>query len=207
MGFTSYFKGKKGLLFWTNIILMCIVLVGIPAAAFLMLEWYTNHGEKIEVPDVRTMSMSRAETVLENAGFEVVISDSVETKEVRPGAVYDQTPKPGSEIKSGRIVYLVTRYANEPLIEMPRLVGEHSYREAKIILTNLGFRFTPDNIVQDEQEGLLLGVYQGNKHLYAGDKVSKSKPLTIHVGGGLLPDSIIVKDTVFETKEIDPNFE
>lgn len=207
MGFTSYFKGKKGLIFWLNVILMVAILVGIPTAIFSLLNWYTNHGEKIEVPDVRTMSMSRAQAVLERAGFEVVISDSIETKDVRPGAVYDQTPKPGSEIKSGRVVYLVTRYENEALIEIPHLVGEHSYREAKIILTNLGFRFTPDEVIQDEQEGLLLGVYQGNKRLYAGDKVTKSKPLTLHVGGGLLPDSIIVKDTVFETKEIDPNFE
>jgi len=207
MGFTSYFKGKKGLIFWLNVILMVAILVGIPTAIFSLLDWYTNHGEKIEVPDVRTMSMSRAQSVLERAGFEVVISDSIETKDVRPGAVYDQTPKPGSEIKSGRVVYLVTRYENEALIEIPHLVGEHSYREAKIILTNLGFRFTPDEVIQDEQEGLLLGVYQGNKRLYAGDKVTKSKPLTLHVGGGLLPDSIIVKDTVFETKEIDPNFE
>lgn len=207
MGFTSYFKGKKGLIFWLNILLMGAILVGIPAGIFSLLDWYTNHGEKIEVPDVRTMSMSRAQSVLERAGFEVVISDSIETKDVRPGAVYDQTPKPGAEIKSGRIVYIVTRYENEALIEMPHLVGEHSYREAKIILTNLGFRFTPDKVIEDEQEGLLIGVFQGNKRLYAGDKVSKSKPLTLHVGGGMLPDSIIVKDTVFETKEIDPNFE
>lgn len=206
MGFSSYFKGKSGMALWLNVILMVVVIVGIPALIFESLGWYTNHGEKIEVPDVRTMSMERAKSVLERSGFVVVISDSIETKEVRPGAVYDQTPKPGNEIKSGRIVYLVTRYENEALIEIPKLVGEHSYREAKIILTNLGFRFTPDSLVEGEDEGLLLGVYQGRKHIYAGDKVSKSKPLTLYVGGGIEYTEVVL-DTVVEQEEYDPNFE
>lgn len=206
MGLASYFKGKKGLTFWSNILLMLVILVGIPTMAFNMLDWFTNHGEKIEVPDVRTMSMARAKSILERKGFVVVISDSIETKDVRPGAVYEQTPKPGSEIKSGRIVYLVTRYENEALIELPKLVGEHSYRESKIILTNLGFRFTPDSLVEGEQEGLLIAVYQGNKKLYTGDKVSKSKPLTLFVGGGIVYDAVEL-DTIVEEEEFDPNFE
>lgn len=206
MNIKPYFKGKTGLHFWLNVLAMILVLAGIPTLAFCSLSWFTNHGEKIEVPDVRTMSFERAKQILESDGFEVVISDSLDTRDVRPGAVYDQTPKAGSEIKSGRIIYLVTRYQNEALIAIPKLVGEHSYREAKIILTNLGFRFTPDSLVDDEEEGYLLGIYQGTKRLYAGDKVSKSRPLTLHVGSGIMHDSIET-DTIIEEKEIDPNFE
>lgn len=206
MGFSTYFKGKKGLIFWFNILLMIVVLVGIPTAAFQMLGWYTNHGDKKEVPDVRTMSYDRAKKVLERYGFVVEISDSVETKDVRPGAVYDQSPKAGATIKPGRVVYLVTRYQNEALIEIPKLVGAHSYRESKIILTNLGFRLTVDSLVEGEQEGLLIGVYQGKKRLYTGDRVSKSKPLTLYVGKGIVYDAIEL-DTIVEEKEYDPNFE
>lgn len=206
MGFTSYFKGKKGLTFWFNILLMIVLLVGVPTVSFQMLGWFTNHGEQIEVPDVRTMSYTRAKSVLERCGFVVVISDSIETKDVRPGAVYDQSPKKGTKIKSGRIVYLVTRYENEALVEIPKLTGEHTYREAKIILTNLGFRFTADSLVEGEQAGLLISVYQGKKKLYTGDKVSKSKPLTLYVGKGIVYDEIEL-DTIVEEKEYDPNFE
>ncbi len=120
--------------------------------------------------------------------------------------MYDQSPKPGTEIKSGRIVYLVTRYENEALIEIPKLVGEHSYREAKIILTNLGFRFTPDSLVEGEQEGLLIAVRQGNKKVYTGDKITKSKPLTLYVGAGIEYTDVEL-DTIVEQKEYDPNFE
>lgn len=204
MGFSSYFKGKKGLVFWANILLMAVLLVGIPVALFSLLDVFTNHGEKVEVPDVRTMSLERATSVLERSGFVVVVSDSVETKEVRPGAVFEQTPKAGSEVKTGRIVYIVTRYATEAMIEMPKLVGEHSYRETKIILSNLGFRFTADSIITDMEKGLLLGVYQGHKRLLAGDKVSKSRPLTLYVGGGTV-DSLEL-DTVMKEVEIDVDF-
>lgn len=204
MGFSSYFKGKKGVTFWLNVVLMAVVLVGVPAGAFFLLDEYTHHGEKIEVPDVRTMSLQRAERVLERFGFEVIVLDSIDTKDVRPGAVYDQTPKPGSEVKSGRIVYLVTRYENEALIEIPKLVGEHSYRESKLILANLGFRFTPDSIIEGVEEGLLIGVHQGHKILNVGDKVSKAYPLTLYVGGGTR-DSIET-DTVLTEVELDPDF-
>lgn len=206
MGFTSYFKGKKGLIFWLNIILMVAILVGIPYATFRLLSPITHHGEKIEVPNVCTMPMERAKTVLENAGFEVVISDSIETKTVKPGAVYEQFPKAGTEIKSGRIVYLVTRYLYDAQIEIPKLVGEHSYREAKIILSNLGFRFTPDSIVEGKEEGYLIGIYQGRKKLQTGDRVPKSKPLTLYVGGGIIEVDTIVYDTIVKEIEIDEDF-
>lgn len=205
MGFSSYFKGKKGLSFWGNILLMCVLLIGIPALAFNLLGVYTHHGEKLRVPDVRTMSYERAKTVLERYGFEVVISDSIDTKDVRPGAVYDQLPKAGAQIKSGRIVYLVTRYQNEALIEIPKLVGEHTVREARVMLENLGFRFTQDSTVIGMEKGYLVAIYQGRKHLHAGDMVSKSLPLTLHIGGGTV-DSVEV-DTVVKEIEYDPNFE
>lgn len=204
MGFTSYFKGKKGIIFWLNVVLMGALLVAVPVGTFFMLGEFTHHGEKIEVPDVRTMSLKRAESVLQRIGFEVVVSDSIETKEVRPGAVYDQVPKPGSEVKSGRVIYLVTRYENEALIEMPKLVGEHSYRETKLILMNMGFRLTPDSVVEGKDRGYLIGVYQGRKLLKVGDKVSKNRPLTLYVGGGT-KDSIEV-DTILTEVEIDMDF-
>ena len=204
MSFSSYFKGKKGLIFWFNVLLAASLLCGIPVGLFSLLGRFTHHGEKIEVPDVRTMSLGRAQSVLERNGFVVVVSDSVETKEVRRGAIFDQTPKPGTEVKTGRVIYLVKRYENEALIEIPKIVGEHSYREAKLMLTNLGFRLTPDSIVEGMEEGLLVGIHQGHKTLHTGDKVSKSYPITLYVGGGTR-DSIVT-DTVMKEIEIDPDF-
>ena len=206
MSFKAYFKGKNARILWLNIFLMIAIIVAIPTAIFLSLNFYTHHGEKIEVPAVRTMSMERAKSVLERSGFVVVISDSIETKDVRPGAVYDQTPKAGTEIKSGRIVYLVTRYLNDALVEIPKLVGQHSYREARNILENLGFRVTPDSLIDEQEKGYLLGIYQGRKQIYAGDKISKSIPLTLHVGSGVRHDSI-ESDTIVVEEEYDPNFE
>lgn len=206
MSFTSYFKGRNSKILWINVLLTILVIAGIPVIIFTSLNVYTHHGEKIEVPDVRTMSMARATSVLERCGFAVEITDSIDTKDVRPGAVYDQTPKPGAEIKSGRVVYLVTRYVNEALVEIPKLVGEHSYRETKIILQNLGFRFTEDKLIEDQDEGYLIGIYQGSKQIHTGDKVSRSMPLTLHVGCGFAQDEVVT-DTIIEEEEFDPNFE
>lgn len=209
MGFISYFKGKKGLIFWSNILLMIAILIAIPVFCFYMLNTFTHHGEKIEVPNVITMSAQRAKAILEDEGFEVVISDSIETDSLqslkfRPGAVIEQYPKAGTTVKSNRIIYLVTRYQNEAQIEIPKLVGERSYREAKIILSNLGFRLTPDSIVAGQQEGLLIGIYQGNKKLKAGELSPKNKKLTLYVGGGIeeIFDDSLSYDTITRQVQI-----
>lgn len=209
MGFISYFKGKKGLIFWANIILMIAILIAIPVLGFYMLKPFTHHGEKIEVPNVVSMSAQRAKAILEDEGFEVVISDSIETDSLqslkfRPGAVIEQYPRSGTTVKSNRIIYLVTRYQNEARIEIPKLVGERSYREAKIILANLGFRFTPDSVVSGQQEGLLLGIYQGKTKLKTGDLCPKSKKLTLYVGGGVeeFIDDSVSYDTITRQVQI-----
>jgi len=201
MAIKSYFQGKKGVIFWVNVIVMAMLLVALPMGGFFALNSFTHHGEKIEVPNVKGLTMSDAVDMLEDSGFEVVISDSVDCKDVKPGCVHEQTPRPGSEVKSGRLVYLITRYEGEPRVEFPALVGRHTYREAKQILKNLGFQLTPDELVEGQPEGYLVAVYQRGRMLITGDMVAKNYPLTIHVGAGEI-DTLEV-DSVVEDYYVD----
>lgn len=202
MAIKSYFQGKKGIVFWANVVIMALLVVGLPIGGFFALNSYTHHGEKIEVPNVKGLNMKDAISMLEDAGFEVVISDSVDCQDVKPGCVHEQTPRPGSEVKSGRMIYLITRYEGEPRVELPPLVGHHSYRETKQILKNMGFQLTPDELVDGKDEGLLVAIYQRGREIKTGELVPKNYPLTIHVGAGVV-DTLVVDSVAGDDYYVD----
>ena len=77
MGFKSYFTGKSGVIFWVNILLMVIVLIGIPVGGLQILDNITHHGEKIPVPNAIGKNAFEAEIMLREKGLQATISDSV----------------------------------------------------------------------------------------------------------------------------------
>lgn len=194
-------------MFWLNVLAMVVLLVGLPALGLYFLDVYTRHGEKIEVADVVGMNVYDAEVCLNGQGVQAAVSDSVYVRDVAPGSVVRQVPKAGSEVKSGRIIYLTKNLDYEPLVIMPDLVGNCSRREAEAQLRSLGFRLTPDEEVEDEPAGLVVGVKQNGRRLRANEPVSKGLPLTLCVGAGYDDDTIyvetsLVSDSVVLDEEI-----
>ena len=66
--------------------------------------WISNG--KVEVPRVVGRSNSQARNDLFNAGFEIEYAPEVESTEVAPGTVVDQTPAGGTTAKKGSLVTL-----------------------------------------------------------------------------------------------------
>lgn len=184
MGIKKYFKGKSGAIFWTNVLVAVALLVSIPLIVFNTLDSYTNHGEKVSVPSVVGMKYYEAEEALDENGFVAVVSDSTYKKTAKPGAVLDQTPKAGTLIKSGRIVYLTINLNGEPLVSLPDLVGNSSYREAEIILKALGFKLTTTQYVEGADKDQIIKIKQGNRTVHAGEMISRERALTLYVGAG-----------------------
>lgn len=185
MEIKEWFNSPKAKTFWINIACIIGVLVIIPTITLYYLDYYTHHGERIEVPSVDKMTLEKAEEVLSRYGLVAVVTDSVKKKGYLPGTVCLQTPKAGSEVKDGRMVYLTVIRTTETMVNFPDVVGNNSVDEARQILHNLGFTFTPDKEVVSEAEGMVVNVYQGNKKLYANQSVSTSYPITLYVGSGI----------------------
>ena len=184
MNIKAYFTGKSGIVFWVNIVLMGVVLVGVPLGAFYALDQFTLHGEKIEVPQVVGRSAFDATEQLEAAGLRVEIADSMYSAKAKPGAVIEQTPRGGSQVKSGRIIYLTINLKGEPMVKFPDIVRNSSLREAEAQLKVLGFSLTPPERVEGQPRDFVVGVRQGARDLYAGQMVSRDRALTILAGAG-----------------------
>lgn len=184
MALKDFFTGKSGTKFWVNIILMVLVIVAIPIAALYMLDSFTHHGEKIEVPNVVGKSLYDAETMLKDRGLLAMVVDSVYDKRAPKGSVLEQTPKSGFEVKGGRMVYLTVNLKGEPMVQLPDVVGHGSLREAVALLQSLGFKLTAHKPVIGRPKDLVLGVKQGARDVHAGETIPRDRALTLVIGGG-----------------------
>lgn len=184
MALKDFFTGKSGTKFWVNIILMVLIIVAIPIAALYMLDSFTHHGEKIEVPNVVGKSLYDAETMLKDRGLLAMVVDSVYDKRAPKGSVLEQTPKSGFEVKGGRMIYLTVNLNGEPMAQLPDVVGHGSLREAVALLQSLGFKLTAHKPVIGRPKDLVLGVKQGARDVHAGETIPRDRALTLVIGGG-----------------------
>lgn len=201
MGLKENFKGKSGAIFWTNLLLIFAVLIGIPVGGLYYLEEFTHHGEKIEVPNVVGQNVYEAEIILSEQGLQTEISDSIYRKDKEPGAVLVQSPIPGREVKSGRIVYLTINQRNEPLVKVPDFANNSSKREAEAKLKVMGFTLTETEYIEGLPKDLVIELRQGGRTLQAGEKIVKSRPITIVAGGGEPENDTLFADTLLTDED------
>ena len=193
MALKNFFTGKSGVKFWVNIIIMVVVIDAIPIVALYMLDSFTHHGEKIEVPNVVGKSVYDAETMLKDRDLMAMVVDSVYNKQAPRGSVLEQSPKPGYEVKGGRMIYLIVNLKGEPMAQLPDVVGHGSLREAVALLQSLGFKLTAHKSVLGRPKDLVLGVKQGMRDVHAGETIPRDRALTLVIGGGEI-DSTMYDD-------------
>jgi eukaryotic-like serine/threonine-protein kinase len=133
---------------WANILAGIIIAVIIFFVFIFSLNWFTHHDQSKTVPQVMGKSFDSAKEILENAGFEVEIQDSIYVDTTKPMQVLKQVPEADEQVKVNRTVYLTINRAVPPMIDMPNIVG-YSYRSAEMALRNANLRpgdttFKPD---------------------------------------------------------------
>ncbi|RRD00815.1 PASTA domain-containing protein [Prevotella sp. OH937_COT-195] len=195
---STFFKKIFSRYIWGNLFAMIAVVALIAIGARYGLDLYTHHGEKITIPDVRHKSFADAEHILENAGLQVMVSDSGYIKSLPPDCILEQTPAPGKIVKSGHVVYLVVN-SDTPRLSLPDIIDNSSYRAAKAKLISMGFKVGDPMFVHGERDWV-YGVKCKGKNLTNGQKVSVDDILIIQVGDGMRGDSddILVDDSYYE---------
>ena len=203
MALKNFFTGKSGVKFWVNIIIMVAVIVAIPLLALYMLDSFTHHGEKIEVPNVVGKSVFDAESMLHDRGLTAMVIDSVYEKNAPRGSVLEQLPKPGYEVKGGRMVYLTVNLKGEPMAQLPDVVGHGSLREAVALLQSLGFKLTEHKPVMGRPKDLVIGVQQGMREVHAGETIPRDRALTLVIGGGEIDSTMFEAEFDGEGLDLD----
>ena len=198
MEVSTFFKKIFSRYLGGNLSAMAAVVALVALGARYGLDLYTHHGEKIAIPDVTHKSFADAEHILEGAGLTVVVSDSGYVKSLPPDCILEQTPAAGKIVKSGHVVYLVMN-SDTPMLSLPDIIDNSSYRAARAKLVSMGFKVGDPMYVPGERDWV-YGVRCKGKSLTNGQRVSVDDILIIQVGDGMRDenDEVMVDDSYYD---------
>ena len=181
-----------------NLVSMLVVVVLLCWGVKVGLDIYTHHGEEITVPDVRQKSFADAEHILTGKELGVVVSDTGYVKTLPPDCILEQSPEPGKVVKSGRVVYVVINSSHSPMLTIPDIIDNCSYREARAKLVAMGFKVGTTEYIPGEGDWL-YGLKSKGQLLHNGQKVSVNDVIIMQVGDGMrdMNDSIIYAEPEF----------
>lgn len=175
---------KKG--FFSNWIVKNLLLAAVLVAAILLgvniiLGIITQHGKEISVPDFTNMSVAEARETARHSSVRVDVIDSVYVRRMQRGAVFTQTPAPGSKVKKGRRVLLTINTVVPKQVTMPNLVG-YSMRQAKAELSSRGLALGRLVYVSDIATNNVLRQLYQNKEIPSGTSVESGAAIDLVVG-------------------------
>lgn len=194
---------KKKLLapiLWGNLLAMVLVTVAICFGLWAWMDGYTRHGEKISVPNVVGQFEASAVYQLETLGLGAVVADSGYNRHLPPGTILEQLPAAGSEVKSGRSIYLTINSASAPMLIMPDIADNCSMREAEARLSSLGFKLSPAEFVPGDKDWV-IGVKCHGRYVMRGERLPAETYVTLVVGSGTEEDRDSI-DTEEEEVEV-----
>ena len=168
---------------WLNLLGMAVAIVLLILGVHYGLNFYTNHGEEIIVPDINHKAYEDAYDILDDLGLEAVVVDTSYVRTLPPGCVLEQTPKPGAVVKSGRIIYLTINATAQPTMPLPDIIDNSSERNAKAKLIAMGFRIGETEYIPGE-EGWVYGVKVNGRSYATGQQVPINALVILQVGNG-----------------------
>ena len=176
-----------------GLILVTIVLI---SAVLLWLNVYTRHGKSVQVPDVKGLSIEKAKPFFVKSNLNFVVVDSVYVKNAIPGSIAETTPPVGSQVKTGRTVYLKINSYMPQLVAIPD-VKDTSQRQSLAMLRSLGFENVTIKPVPGAYRDLVMGLEQNGKPIEPGQRIPADTPLSLLVSSG--SDDIMLLDNMNDT--------
>ena len=149
--------------------------------AKIFLNLFTRHGRELTVPDFSNLTLVEAEALARDNHMRVEVTDSVFLKRMKKGAVYRQSPVPGSKVKKDKRITLTVNAKVGKMVTMPDLVGL-SMRQAKAELLSKGLMLGKLIYVQDMATNNVLKQMSGQEEILAGTMIESESVIDLVVG-------------------------
>ncbi|MBW0177992.1 PASTA domain-containing protein [Sediminibacterium sp.] len=169
---------------WVNILAGLGIILILIILFFSLLGWITGYGNITKVPSVTGQEVTAATQLLEQAGFEVEIQDSVYVDSIPKLAVVRQTPEADASVKTGRTIYLTVNRMVPPQVEMPSLIG-YSVKSAELYLQSLQLKMGTVTYKPDIARNSVLEQLYNGVTVKEGDKVPLGATISFVLGSGL----------------------
>lgn len=177
--------------FWINLLLLIVFYVIVVWGAFVGLNIYTNHNEYIKLPSFVGKTEKEVQQLCKQYKLRYVITDSIYDSHVKPGAVVEQIPKPGVNVKENRKIFLTINAIGPEKIAMPDLTGI-SVREAAMVADIYGIKIGNLKFVPDiAKNNILKQMYKGAE-IKPGTLIPKGSVIDLVVGTGISNEKTFV---------------
>lgn len=180
----SLFKFLTSRTFFIQAFLALAIVVGFTFLVIQFLDFRTNHGQEIKVPDLSKMKLEIAEEKLNELDLEVFLLDTVEfNADFPPFTILEQDPKAGSLVKDGRKVYVKLNAGEFTDITIPEF-KDKTFRQISATIKSLTLKEGKVTYKPHIAKDVVLQIYQNGRRLRAGDKVKKNSTLDFVLGDG-----------------------
>lgn len=181
------FLGTK--LFLINLALALTVAFLVPYCSLSGLESYTNHGVKVEVPNLVGTPISSIADKIKGIDINYLITDSVFSDDYPKGTIIRQDPEPHTDslpsyVKPERTVYLTIVKLGGEYREVPNLTGDFVKPKsiAKQMLEMQGF--IPIFTAKPSKNDYVIELRHKGKVILPGTKLLKGAEIEVIHGGG-----------------------
>lgn len=172
-------------IFTKTFLIQLLIAIGVfIALGFAILWWLsftTNHDQKIEVPDLSTMTLDIVEKKLTEMDLRYEILDSAHYNPDFPKySVIEQIPKPGKFVKENRKLYLTLNPSGFRKVEVPEVLGK-TRRQVEPTLLGMGFEIGKVSYRPHISDNVLEMRFNGEK-LEPGMSIPKTSVIDLIVG-------------------------
>lgn len=168
--------------FYINLLIAIALVIIIIEIAFFSLKGYTRHGEEIVVPDFVGLN---CDSVLEQYkdDFNFILLDSVYTRNLPEGSIFQQEPLPNSNVKKGRNLYYVKVSESPEKVLMPNL-RNLSLRQAMVALRANGLNISELEFVDHFARNAIVEQEYKGEVVEPGTEMIKGSSIKLKVGYG-----------------------
>lgn len=201
----------------TFLIQLGLAVLALIIIAFLALQWLdfsTNQDQRIEVPDLSSLSLNVVEDRLDELDLRFEILDSANFNPDYPKySVIDQVPLPGKHVKENRKIYLTLNPSGFRKVEVPDLI-RRTRRQVEPTLRSLGFEIGDVTFKPDIAKDAVLELRHKGKLVQPGDELMKTSVIDLVLGDGSdryrlegeEDDSLQVDGEQYDTEDFNDEF-
>lgn len=164
--------------FLRNVILAVCAIIVFVCVVSVLLSMFTRHNKYQDVPDFAGMSIEQAEHAAKKGELVIELNDSLYVPTSPAGAIIDQMPKPGTQVKAGRRIFVTVNSHGRKMVKIPYVTG-FSLRQAKNNLQIAGLEI--DRIIYQED----IATNYVLEEQYKGSAITENSTKKAEQGSGI----------------------
>ncbi len=197
MSFRSFLKTTD---FRKTLLRVVLIYAGCVVVVWFFLNWYTDHGEFVTVPELKGMKLEEAMQTLQDRDLGHLIIDSIYDKKAEAGTILEQSPAPESQVKEGRQVFLTIYSFEAPMEKLSVKEGDFA-AVAMIKLKNKGIEFDTLYEANNTFPGSIIRVSYKGRKTKPDDLIPKGGKVTLVIGRAVKTKIIVPDFTGFTCAE------